>query len=225
MVELSLPSDSFAVGSILHDHGDVRVELAQFVPIGEALIPYLWVETEHASEFEDAVCADERVEHLTPLDSRENRTLYKIEWADELDDFLSTVADHDLLVESATGTADRWKFRLQGPDHENLSSFQNTLRERDVPVTIHRVWQPNVTQESRYGLTEIQRETLELAFERGFFEVPRDASLTDLGEALEVSHQSVSRRVRSGLSNLLASTLMDGPDAEAESEPATRARR
>ena len=226
MVELTVPSDSFAIGSILQDHEDVRIELAQFVPIGEALIPYFWVETDDTSSFEKAVRADHRVESLTALDRRENRTLYKIDWAEPIDGFLSAVADHGLLVESAEGTDERWHFRLQGPDRGNLSSFRETLREKGVPVTIRRVWNPKVTNEDRYGLTEKQRETLELAFGAGYFEVPRGASLTDLSETLHISHQSVSRRIRGGLRNLLAHTLMDDPDAEEEAraEPTIRTR-
>ena len=212
VVELSLPSDSFAVGNVLHDHEDVRVELAQFVPIGESLIPYFWIESDDVAAFEAAVRADDRVASLTSIDEAENRTLYKIDWAEELDGFLSTVADHDLVIENATGTAENWKFRLQGPDRENLSRFRETLKEKGIPVTVDRVWNPTVTNEDRYGLTPKQRETLELAFSEGFFEVPRGASLTDLSETLGVSHQSVSRRVRCGLRNLLATTLMNGPD-------------
>ena len=132
------------------------------------------------------------------------------------DEFLSVVADHGLVVKRAAGDADRWRFQLQGPDRENLASFQDALRDRDVPITVHRVWNPEVPDADRYGLTTKQRETLELAFREGYFEVPRGASLTDLSETLDVSHQSVSRRVRGGLCNLLARTLMDEPDTEGE---------
>ena len=218
MVELTVPSDSFAIGTILQDHEDVRIELAQFVPIGEALIPYFWVETDDTPSFEEAVRADHCVGSLTALDSSGDRTLYRIDWVEPIDGFLSAVVDHGLLIESATGTDECWQFRLQGPDRENLSAFRETLRERDVPVTIRRVWNPKVTNEDRYELTTKQRETLELAFEAGYFEVPRDASLTDLGEMLDISHQSVSRRLRGGLTNLLATTLMDEPDADTDTE-------
>lgn len=201
------------MGSVLH-HDDVRVELAQFVPIGESFVPHVWVETDDTAAFEDAVRADDRVATLTAVDRAADRTLYKVEWTEAIDGFLSTVAEHGLLVESATGADERWQFRLQGPDRENLSSFQRALQEKEVPVTVHRVQCPEVSDEDRYGLTAKQRETLEIAFEEGYFEIPRGASLTDLAERLDVSHQSVSRRVRGGLDNLLAATLADDPNAE-----------
>ena len=216
-VAVSVPSDAFALGRILRDHVDVRLDLAQFVPLGDEFVPYVWVETDDHPAFEAHVRADDRVTDLIALDSTEDRTLYKLEWADPDDALMAAITAHDLVIEDATGTADRWWFRLRGPDHGNLSAFQQELLEQDVPVHIHRVWRPEASNNDPHGLTEKQRETLEVAYREGYFSVPRNASLEDLGERLGVSHQSVSRRVRAGLENLLGTTLMrdDGrPDSE-----------
>jgi len=165
--------------------------------------------TENKAEFEETVTANDRVEQLTALDTNGARTLYKIDWTEEPDGFLTTVADHDLLIEDATGTEDRWRFRLRGPDHENLASFQQALLAEDIPLQVHRLWNPEVPDDDPYELTETQRKTLELAFTEGYFDVPRNASLDELSGQLNVSRQSVSRRVRQGVHNLLSTTLMD----------------
>ena len=189
-VEVSLPGEAFALGQILHDHGNLRIDLAQFVPIEDAFVPYVWVETGDQSVFEEAVEHDERVASLSALDSTGDRTLYKLEWAMGCrdDDFLAAVTAHDLVIEDATGTEERWRFRLRGPNHENLADVQQELLEEDIPVYIHRVWQPEASSENSYGLTDIQRETLERAYREGYFSVPRNASLEDLGRLLGVSH-------------------------------------
>ena len=207
-VEISLPSDAFALGQILRDHVDVRLNLAQFVPIGDQFVPYVWVATDDHSAFEEHVQADGRVTDLVALDSTGDRTLYKIEWTDPDDALMAAIAAHDLVIEDATGTEERWRFRLRGPNHENLADFQQELLEQDIPVYIHRVWRPSAPADDPYGLTDIQRETLERAYREGYFSVPRNASLEDLGRLLGVSHQSVSRRIRAGLRNLLETTLM-----------------
>lgn len=205
VTEVSVPTDAFEVGTILRDH-EYSIELTQFVPTGESCIPYFWVETDDAEEFERTVEADDRVDNLTALDASGTRTLYKIDWAEQPDGFLVTAADHDLLVEDAVGDEDRWRFRLRSPDRANLASFQQAVFDGDVPMYVHRIWNPET--DDPYGLTETQRETLELAFAEGHFDVPRDTSLDDLGETLGVSRQSVSRRLRQGLHNLLAATLV-----------------
>lgn len=212
VAEVSIPTDSFGVGSVLQDD-DYRIDLTQFVPIGESCIPYFWVETEDKAAFEEAVEADDRVDSLSALDTSGTRTLYRIDWAEKPDGFFTIVADHDLLVEEATGTEDRWWFRLRGPDRENLASFQQALLDEDIPLHIHRIWNPEAPDDDPYGLTETQRETLELAFTEGYFDVPRNSSLDDLGDQLAVSRQEVSRRVRQGVHNLLSTTLMNGPNA------------
>lgn len=153
--------------------------------------------------------ADDRVANLTALDSSGKRTLYKNEWAEEPDGFLTTVADHDLLIEDATGTDDRWWFRLRGPDRENLAAFQQSLLDEGISLYIHRIWNPTVPEPNQYDLTEKQREALQLAFRDGFFDTPRKTSMEDLGEQLDISHQSVSQRLRNGLSYHMISDVAD----------------
>lgn len=39
-VRLSVPSESLEFGQILHNGGDVRIELTQFVPTGGTIVPH-----------------------------------------------------------------------------------------------------------------------------------------------------------------------------------------
>ncbi len=43
VTEVSIPTDSFEVGTILQDN-DYHIDLTQFVPVGESCIPYFWAE-------------------------------------------------------------------------------------------------------------------------------------------------------------------------------------
>ncbi|MFB6303610.1 MAG: PKD domain-containing protein [Haloferacaceae archaeon] len=63
-----------------------------------------------------------------------------------------------------------------------------------------------------------QRRTLVAAYESGYFEVPRSASLDELARRLDVSEQTVSTRLRHGLDALLAASLTGDAGAEAETE-------
>ena len=214
-VELSVPSESFTLGQTFGEQEGVCVDLARFVPIGDQFVPYVRVETDDPAAFERCARTDGRVTGLTALDSTECRTLYRIEWEDPDDEIMSGIATHGLVIEDAMGTCDRWWFRLRAPDHEDLTAFQQELVDEEISPRIHRIWRPSEVVGDPYELTALQRETLELAYEEGYFDVPRTTSLGDLGEMLGVSHQSVSRRIRVGLENLLAATLMrDGALAD-----------
>lgn len=209
VVELTVPSDKIVLGQVLRDHGDVRIDLTQFVPVGESLVPYFWAETSDEVAFEESVRADDRVASLTRLDDGHERHLYTIEWATDIDGFLDALEAHDLLVEEATGTSETWTFRLRGPDHGNLSSFQETLSEKGIPIEVQRVWNPSDQNANAHGVTAKQREALKLAFTGGYFDVPREENLSDLADDLGITRQSFSRRIARGLHSLLESTIMN----------------
>jgi predicted DNA binding protein len=56
-------------------------------------------------------------------------------------------------------------------------------------------------------LTDTQQEALVLAYERGYFESPREVTLEALGEELGISQQAVGSRLRGGIKNVLGNTL------------------
>lgn len=211
VAELTVPADRFSLGQILRNHQDVHIELTQFVPVGDSLVPYFWAETEDSEAFEESVRADDRVDTLTRLDGGHERHLYNIEWATEIDGFIEALEEHDLIVEEAMGTPESWRFRVRGPDRGNLSSFQNTLTDRDIPIEVTQVWNPGDPQANEYGVTPKQREALELAFAEGYFTVPRETNLSDLADRLNITRQSLSRRIARGLHSLLEHTMIRNP--------------
>lgn len=217
-VEVSIPSDSFQVGSILQDHVDVLIDPTQFVPDGDSFLPYFWVETDDEESFEESVRADDRVASLVEVDTAGDRTLYKTEWAEEVNGFFAAVAEYDLHIEDATGTDERWTFHLRGPDRESLAAFRDAVLDDDIPLHVHRIWNPYPADGDEYGLTEIQRETVKRAYRGGYFDDPRGVSQTDLADELDVTRQSVSRRLRGGLKSLLSTTLMSGETLDQQRE-------
>ena len=146
VAEFTISSDVFVLGQVLRNHEDVRVDLTQFVPLGDALVPYFWAETDDVPAFEESVRSDDRVASLTKLNGSHGRHLYSIEWATDIDGFIAAVTEHDLIVEAATGNRESWEFRVRGSGRDTLSSFQQTLRESDIPIQVERVWNPGDSQ-------------------------------------------------------------------------------
>lgn len=56
-------------------------------------------------------------------------------------------------------------------------------------------------------LTRVERETLESAVHHGYFESPRDTSLSGLADELDVSPSAVSKNLRRGQEKLVSSVL------------------
>ena len=57
------------------------------------------------------------------------------------------------------------------------------------------------------GLTDHQHEALRMAYELGHFDIPRQASLVEVGAELEISGSSVSERLRRAQVQLIEETV------------------
>lgn len=209
VTEVTIPTDSFELGQILHDHDETRIELTKFVPTGNGLAPYFWAETDDHDAFEEAVRSDEQVASLTEVDDGPNKRLYHIEWADpmEINGLLDAIRAHNLIVETAVGTADIWRFRLRAANHGGLTEFQRTCNENGIELTINRIWNPSTAGQDPDGLTFDQREALRVAARLGYFESPSKATLDEVGEELGISSQAASKRIRAGVEKVVDSTL------------------
>ena len=210
IAQFTVPGGAFELGEVL-GHGGARIELTQFVPMGEQLVPYFWVGSGYDVEaFERRVREDPRVATLRDLDGSVTRTLYYIEWTPGIDlgGLLDVFRDTEVLVEEAEGTASEWHFQIRTHDTAALEAFQRECLARDIPVEVTQVYHnPAGDGIDAYELTPKQHEALALAFERGYFGVPRGSSLTDLADEIGISRQAYSRRLQRGLRGILAETL------------------
>ena len=211
IASLSIDADEFVLGEVLAAT-TTRIELTQFVPVDNQLVPYFWKEHDGDDEaFEQSVRGHSAVAALSNLDGKVNSHLYKIEWTSEVDGFLSALRDQNVLIEEGTTTdGESWLFQLRALDQKELSAFQDNCSTRDVPLDIRRVvHNPDSSDNPRslVGVTPKQQEALTLAFDRGYFSVPRDISADDLGKELDISGQAFSRRLQRGHYGVLTDLL------------------
>jgi predicted DNA binding protein len=201
VADLILDAEDFCIGQILK-HTTTRIELTQFVPIDGRLAPYFWKATngDHES-FEQQVRSDDRVRSLIDLDGRVGSRLYRIEWTPTINGFLAALDEHDILVERARSTpsGDRWLFRIRAETQTELSSFQRACADSDVPFEVRRVQHnpdtPVALSSPKSRLTAKQRDAALAAFRGGYFEIPRQATQSELAAELGITRQSFARRL------------------------------
>lgn len=208
LVEVSIPSDAFLVGEVLGTPG-VQIELLACVPVGWGPVPYCWLTgAADVAAFERSVRSDPRIASLTALNGTDTRSLYRIEWAEGIDGLISAFREHGLIVEQATGTANEWTFQLRAPEQTALDAFHQEPRIRDTALSIRNVTHsPDEDATDSQLLTSKQHEAVLLAVEQGYFQVPRETSLTELAEEVGISRQAFTRRLHRGLHNLLTAWL------------------
>ena len=91
-----------------------------------------------------------------------------------------------------------------------FATFCDALSDRNVTVELEAVYHSRDGTEPE--LTDRQRETLEQAYRRGFFNVPRDVTMGDLAETFDVSEQAISQRLRRAYARLVEAAVVEQID-------------
>jgi hypothetical protein len=81
------------------------------------------------------------------------------------------------------------------PDRSALAPMVERLRDAGATVSVYRILTADDGENDGPTLTDKQRETLELAIERGYFDRPRGATLEDIADELDVTISAVSQRL------------------------------
>lgn len=204
----TVESDEFPLGTIFKKAPGVTVELERVVPGPRAVIPYFWVRGVHLDDIKSAFGEHPGVKGLRFIDSVEDEYLMRVDWSPEYEGVLSALAVTRVPLIDATGTADEWTFDIRGDDRSDIAEFQRLCQERDIPVTmtaLHALTPVETGTEA--AITDAQQEALILAYDRGYFNSPRDVTMEELGQELDISQQAVASRIRRGTRRILGSTL------------------
>ena len=188
-----------------------RIRLERIVPVGESVSPYVRISADPVDEIPSALRADPYVERFDEVETVGRESLVRIEWDLESNELVDALVETDGVIMNALATEGTWWFRLRFPDHRRLGEWYRGCTDRDVSVSIERVLPPESSdsESDRLALTAPQREALMAAWNRGYFEVPREVTLEELGAELGVSDTAVSQRLRRGITKILVTILND----------------
>lgn len=171
-----------------------------------------WAHGPNLDAFDRALDGDPTVDEIRQLTAVEQSRLYRARHPEAISatDVYEAAVRSDAVLVDAVGGADGWQLRLWVPDRESLTQFRNTCADADIDLHILSMYhdQPQPVG-GLYGLTEAQRDVLLLAAEMGYFTIPRESSLAELADELDLSSQAVSERLRRGVRTLVETVLVD----------------
>ncbi len=206
----TIPSNQFPLGTVFEQLPDVSVELERIIPARDVVIPYFWVRRTTVDNVEEAFSEHPGVRRIQFVDSVEDEHLLRVEWALDYNEVLTTLTETKISLIKAVGTNTRWTFDVRGDTRDDLSNFQSRCRELQIPITLtelHALTPVETATEA--ALTDAQQEALVLAYERGYFESPRETTMEEIGDELGISQQAVASRLRRGINHILGETLSD----------------
>lgn len=215
---IELPAEEFTLGTVLTENPGIRVTLERVVLLESTFLPYFWTDADSAERIERALRAEADIESFEIVDRVNDEALVRVRWTEDLDGLLDAMAATGATVLEGVGSAERWTFRLRFDDHESLTDFYRQCSDHDLTIDVQSVHNPGVPDEQGLGLgmTETQLETLRVALETGYFDVPRRINLTELAAEMGVSDTAVSQRIRRGITALLTTTLTEPVDRSEE---------
>ena len=204
----TIPSGQFPLGTVFEQLPSVSVRLERIVPGTDVVIPYFWVRGSHSDDIVAAFSDHPGVQNIELVDSVEDEYLLRAEWVADYAGVLSTLTETRVPLIDARGTDTEWTFEIRGDDRSDIAEFQHRCREQDIPATLtalHALTPVETATEA--ALTDKQQEALVLAYDRGYFNSPREVTMDEIGDELGITQQAVASRLRRGTQRILGSTL------------------
>lgn len=127
---------------------------------------------------------------------------------EHLEDFagLEALATAEAIIERINVVPRGWRQTGWFADRDAFSEF-SSFWQRNANFRLHRLTQIGESEPPGDGLTNRQNEALRIAYELGYFDIPRQASLEDVATELHISPSAVSERLRRAQMQLIEETV------------------
>lgn len=215
--EFEIPVDCFAFEQTFEQHPELVIDIERVVAADKYLTPYFWITNVDLDAFEETARSDPSVQGIQRLDVFDEATLYRGEWTDQIDTLVYAYTEVGASILEADGDAQGWRLRMRFDDRDALDKFDDYLSETDIPYTLERLYDVvHPRSGTQFGLTPKQHEALTTAWELGFFDLPREASMEEVATELDISSQALSDRLRRAHYQLIKDAFQVVPPSDTD---------
>ncbi|WP_436910695.1 helix-turn-helix domain-containing protein [Halosimplex marinum] len=207
--DFTVPAESFALAEPLASHPETKVTAnRQATHSPREVFPFLWATGGDLDAFGESLAEAPAVETMSVAERADDAVMFRVVWAEPFQELIHDMVDHHAAIVEASASGDTWSLRLRFAEESMVSSFRDHFDETGRRFEVRSLWHPSGPRQREYGLTAEQYEALAAAAREGYFDVPRRASATDLGERLGISGNAASQRVRRGSAALVRNALL-----------------
>ncbi|WP_144905676.1 helix-turn-helix domain-containing protein [Halobellus captivus] len=213
-------TESLLVGTVQLSGGSLAlartlelVTEATFVPDHHTLSPsgkrtlYLSVSGATPGRLKDAFTLDPTVVVADLIETFPDSEVYRITLSDHALLVASTSLELGARARSVRGSSGSWKAQLLFSDRDALVALRQFCSERDIRFGLNSLYRSEQFGDGTSTLTDKQWEALRIAFESGYYDIPRRETQDDLATQLDISTTAVSHRLRRATAQLIQDTI------------------
>jgi predicted DNA binding protein len=212
IAEFTIPVEGFALEDTIQDAPITQIEIERVAAHGpDHVMPYAWVTAEDFDRVGRSFGNDTTLNGWDLVSETDDGVrLYRMKWVERAELLVNILTEQEGVILSAVATEGIWNFRALFPERDALSAAYEYAEEIGVRIELTAIYEMEDDREGRFGLSEPQYEAITLATERGYYDVPREISLEELANDLDISHQSLSERLRRAQKVLNVNTVLIG---------------
>jgi len=168
------------------------------------------IESSDFSRFEDGLRNDRTIGNFERvIETSDGNAIYSFEYSDEAKLLSPLISGLNGVILDMENDGSAWILSVWMPDRTDLANLWDYAQQNDIAIDLLRVNEYASLGKTDAGLTDSQREALLIALETGYFEEPRNATLSDVAAELEISQPAASGLLRRGIKRLIISSMID----------------
>ncbi|EMA17438.1 helix-turn-helix domain-containing protein [Haloarcula marismortui] len=168
------------------------------------------IESPDFQQFEAGLQNDSTIgEFERVIETRDNEAIYSFEYTDEAKILSPVISSANGVILDMENDGSAWILTIWMPERTALAHLWDYAQENDIDIDLLSVNEYASLGNTDAGLTDSQREALLVALETGYFEEPRNATLSDVAADLDISQPAASGLLRRGIKRLIISSLRD----------------
>ena len=204
------------IGEVSREFPSATFRVLSAMPSGDAGFGLLEIESESVPAILDAVEAQAGVSSVQLMRRADDTGIVQFETSEPL--LLLSIRESGAPIELPLTIRDGTAVIELTASRDRLSAFGQQLERFGMTYTLDRVYDALGTPDL---LTDQQRRLLVAAVERGYYDTPRECTLTELAESVDLAkstasvtlHRAEERVIKEFVTERLDVPLEDGPRA------------
>jgi predicted DNA binding protein len=171
-----------------------------------------WATGGDFERFEHGLDVDETITDTLLVAENGEERLYRAQCAEGVPDVhvYHSAVDADGVFLKSEDTEDGWTVKMLFPSRESFTAFRDGCTEVGLTVDVDSIYsKPFSDGGDDVALTDPQRDLLTRAVKVGYFDIPRETTLQELGQQMDISGQAASERLRRGMETLIRETVTE----------------